>query len=672
MKKKHRITYNSDKEDAFCVHTGDGIIKFEASPQCLYRFKMSDSYMEKVAKTKANTEVSNVMDTVAENRLNYTQRQFERAKEARKLYHNVGTPTVPNFKLLLKTNMIANCPVTSEDVDIAEKIFGPSMSSLKGKSTRTTPKPVRSDVIQIPKELVEKHHDIELCMDTMFINSEGMLTAIDRTIKFRSLVPINSKAHKNYYKALDVILRKYNSAGFVVKIIHCDGEYKAMMDQVKDDLDIDMNYSNPQDHVPEAERNNRTIKERFRAATHRLPFKKIPKVMIRYLAMVETDHLNYFPVKGGISSFYGPRTILGAPALDYNKHCVIPFGAYVLANHSEDPTNDNTARKLDCIYLRPAKNLQGGHELMDLNTGTVITRGGKITEIPITKVVIKAVEDMAEREGFKSYKFKNRHGVVFFDSDWIAGVDYEVGENENAEYIEEVEDDDYEPDQEDEDNEDYFEEVEEEIDQNEIDELLAEGQDQEPNPNQQNDNENDQDADAEQGQDEELVENEDEEEDLELDPDPEDTQEEDVRLDEDQEMEGQPRRSTRARTEVERLVPTMQGKTYLQAAKEGLNKQVSFEIDEAPTVIIEDDQGEMRKLEYSHNLVAQVSPNPGEDVQYGYDFAMLIARTMCELSTRVDVHGASFVQQYILKKGLQKFGESGKAAATKEMDQLYR
>ena len=150
--------------------------------------------------------------------------------------------------------------------------------------------------------------------------------------------------------------------------------------------------------------------------------------------------------------------------------------------------------------------------------------------------------------------------------------------------------------------------------------MLAEGQDEEPNPNQQNDNENDQDADAEQGQDEELVENEDEEEDLEPDPDPEDTQEEDERLDEDQETEDQPRRSTRARTEVERLVPTMQGKTYLQAAKEGLNKQVSFEIDEAPTVIIEDDQGEIRKLEYSHNLVAQVSPNPGEDVEYGYDF----------------------------------------------------
>ena len=198
--------------------------------------------------------------------MGYTQRQFDRAKVARKLYHNVETPTVENFKALLKANAIANCPVTTKDVTIAEKIFGPSMSSLKGKSTRSKPDPVKSDTIEIPRELITQHRDIELCMDTMFINKEGMLTAIDRTIRFRSLVPIDTKTHTEYYRALDVIFRKYNSAGFMIRRIHCDGEYRSMMDKVKDDLDAEMNYANAQDHVTEAERNNRTIKERVWAA----------------------------------------------------------------------------------------------------------------------------------------------------------------------------------------------------------------------------------------------------------------------------------------------------------------------------------------------------------------------------------------------------------------------
>ena len=83
-----------------------------------------------------------------------------------------------------------------------------------------------------------------------------------------------------------------------------------------DDLDIVMNYTNAQDHVPEAERNNRTIKERVRAAFHRLPFKKIPKVMLRYLAMTQVNQLNLFPANGGVSKYYSPKMILTSESLD--------------------------------------------------------------------------------------------------------------------------------------------------------------------------------------------------------------------------------------------------------------------------------------------------------------------------------------------------------------------
>ena len=69
---------------------------------------------------------------------------------------------------------------------------------------------------------------------------------------------------------------------------------------------------------------------------------------------------------------------------------------------------------------------------MDLNTRHVITCR-KVTEIPITDVVIKAVEAMACNQGFKNLKFKNRHGVIFHDADWLAGVDYE-DEDEDDEY----------------------------------------------------------------------------------------------------------------------------------------------------------------------------------------------------------------------------------------------
>ena len=68
---------------------------------------------------------------------------------------------------------------------------------------------------------------------------------------------------------------------------------------------------------------------------------------------------------------------------------------------------------------------------MDLNSGCIIMHGGKITKIPITKVVIDATEAMAECQGFKSLKFKNQDGIVFHDTDWTAGVDHEENQNKN-------------------------------------------------------------------------------------------------------------------------------------------------------------------------------------------------------------------------------------------------
>ena len=96
---------------------------------------------------------------------------------------------VQNFKHLLRQNIIQNCPVTAEDVDNAEKIFRPDIGAMKGKTTRKKPTPVKKDEVAIPKELLDKNKELTLCMDVLFINSMPMLTSIDRSIRFRSMVP---------------------------------------------------------------------------------------------------------------------------------------------------------------------------------------------------------------------------------------------------------------------------------------------------------------------------------------------------------------------------------------------------------------------------------------------------------------------------------------------------
>ena len=128
------------------------------------------------------------------------------------------------------------------------------------------------DEIDIPKELIEKNQDLTLCLDIMFVNGIPMLTSIDRTIRYRPLIPLKNRESKELYWAIDAILRNYNQAGFSIKQIFCDQEFEELMEQVNDELDIKMDYTSSGEHVPEAERNNRTIGERMRAIYHNLPY----------------------------------------------------------------------------------------------------------------------------------------------------------------------------------------------------------------------------------------------------------------------------------------------------------------------------------------------------------------------------------------------------------------
>ena len=223
--KKHKVTFDLSKENAFIVHRENDIIKFPANKLGLYTYEVPGS--------KAAIRPSHLIDTVKENRSGYTQGQFNRAVRARELYHLLGAPTLEKItRVFIKMNGVHNCPVRLEDIKIAENIFGPDMATLKGKSTRPRPKPVLEDWIELPREIMSKHAEIELCMDIMFIYGVKLMTTIDRTIRFRSVVPIQSKENSHFIKAINAIVNVYHRAGFSVTTIYCDREFKALFDKL--------------------------------------------------------------------------------------------------------------------------------------------------------------------------------------------------------------------------------------------------------------------------------------------------------------------------------------------------------------------------------------------------------------------------------------------------------
>ena len=77
------------------------------------------------------------------------------------------------------------------------------------------------------------------------------------------------------------------------------------------------------------------------------------------------------------------------------------------------PKKTNMAITINAIYLCTNTNLQGGHKLMNIATGRLITQP-KVFPCVTTKISIEAVEKLAESKGFKTLIFQSQEEGNYF------------------------------------------------------------------------------------------------------------------------------------------------------------------------------------------------------------------------------------------------------------------
>ena len=174
-------------------------------------------------------------------------------------------------------NLIQDCPVTSEDLNIAQEIYGPDVPSLKGKITRGRPTPVVNDIVDIPPELVYRQQQVDLCIDTFFVNNIPYFASISKRLMYRTCKRIVARTSIHYRSALEEIFQCYEQGGFTIARIHADQEFKPTIQELQaDGKMLSFNLANAKEHQPHAERNNRTIQERVRAVFHSSRIRKEP------------------------------------------------------------------------------------------------------------------------------------------------------------------------------------------------------------------------------------------------------------------------------------------------------------------------------------------------------------------------------------------------------------
>jgi len=122
---KHRVTYDSwDRDGVFKVHTEEGIVEFKSSEKGLHYHDTSED--------SSNFKCM-LVNTVRDNFEGHTKHDIAKAKEAQRLQGMVGNPTDKEFKGMVCEKLITNCPVTVQDVENANHIFGPDLANLRGE-----------------------------------------------------------------------------------------------------------------------------------------------------------------------------------------------------------------------------------------------------------------------------------------------------------------------------------------------------------------------------------------------------------------------------------------------------------------------------------------------------------------------------------------------------------
>ena len=115
---QYRVTYDSN-DQMFVVHREDHNMfnmEFKMHESGLHYYDPSD---------KAYVFVS----TVSGNKEGFSQRQLKGAELAKTLYAKLGYTSEKDFKWVVQSNQIKNCPVMVQDVENSHKIWGKNIAA---------------------------------------------------------------------------------------------------------------------------------------------------------------------------------------------------------------------------------------------------------------------------------------------------------------------------------------------------------------------------------------------------------------------------------------------------------------------------------------------------------------------------------------------------------------
>lgn len=226
------------------------------------------------------------------------------------------------------------------------------------------------NIRSIPQGIKERHKELVVCFDVMHVNGIPFAVLISRAIKLGTVEALANRKASTLLISIKTIKATYERRGFLTNRLVVDNEFNSL-DTPRPVMGIGLNTVARDEHVTEVERFIRTQKEWFRVVVNTLQFRLLPNHVVIELVYAMNLWLHALTARVGVSAHMSPRELVTGKIIYVNKHCVVPFGAYVQKHEQHDNSNSRT---IGALALRSTGNAQGGHYFYSLMTGQRIVR----------------------------------------------------------------------------------------------------------------------------------------------------------------------------------------------------------------------------------------------------------------------------------------------------------
>ena len=299
---------------------------------------------------------------VAEMKARYTKADVANADIARDMMEKLGAQ---DLMRMLRQGDITNAKIVAKDVERAQVIYGRSIPSIQGKSTRQP-----AGKAPALEASPSTRQDLVFYSDIFQADGVNLLLTVCKPIDLYMIYALRGMKEENIAEGFGQQVLLAKDYGFTPTAIHVDPA-RALVAMGRTVHEVPVTVVGPGTHVRIAERAIRLVKERMRCIITTLPY-SLPRVFIPWCAAYVVNRLNCVPHKDGIAK--SARETIRGFKLNAKVDLCLSFGQYVhVFNNRVRSSSVSQSRTTGCIALISAGNGHKTWKIYNLVTGALIS-----------------------------------------------------------------------------------------------------------------------------------------------------------------------------------------------------------------------------------------------------------------------------------------------------------